>query len=136
MMNQMNQVIQVVILAAIALVTVGVESLMAKNSKVKAIIDVINQLAPSAVVAAEKAGIAQELSGQLKKNEAVQTVITELHKLGWTDADTKVVENAVEKAWAELTQNGTLSAYSDKKEEAEKLSDQASDQVQESNEVK
>lgn len=113
----MNQVIQVVILAAIALVTIGVEALMAKNSKVKAIIDVINQLAPSAVVAAEKAGIAQDLSGQLKKNEAVQTVITELHKLGWTDADTKVVENAVEKAWAELSKDGTLSAYSDKKEE-------------------
>lgn len=121
----MNQVIQVIILAAIALVTIGVEALMSKNSRVKAIIDVINQLAPSAVVAAEKAGIAQDLSGQLKKSEAVQTVITELHKLGWTDADTQVVENAVEKAWAELTQNGTLSAYSDKKEEAEKLSDQA-----------
>lgn len=113
----MNQVIQVIILAAIALVTIGVEALMAKNSKVKAIIDVINQLAPSAVVAAEKAGIAQDLSGQLKKSEAVKTVVTELHKLGWTDTDTKVVENAVEKAWAELAKDGTLSAYSDKKEE-------------------
>lgn len=113
----MNQVIQVIILAAIALVTIWVEALMAKNSKVKAIIDVINQLAPSAVVAAEKAGIAQDLSGQLKKSEAVKTVVTELHKLGWTDTDTKVVENAVEKAWAELAKDGTLSAYSDKKEE-------------------
>ena len=113
----MNQVIQVIILAAIALVTIGVEALMAKNSKVKAIIDVINQLAPSAVVAAEKAGIAQDLSGQLKKSEAVKTVVTELHKLGWTDTDTRVVENAVEKAWAELAKDGTLSAYSDKKEE-------------------
>lgn len=128
----MNQVIEVIILAAIALVTIGVEALMAKNSKVKAIIDVINQLAPNAVVAAEKAGIAQDLSGQLKKNEAVQTVVTELHKLGWTDADTKVVENAVEKAWAELSKDGTLSTYSDKKEEVKKLSDQA----QESNEAK
>lgn len=113
----MNQVIEVIILAAIALVTIGVEALMAKNSKVKAIIDVINQLAPSAVVAAEKTGIAQDLSGQLKKSEAVKTVITELQKLGWTDADTKTVENAVEKAWAELTQDGTLNAYNDKKEE-------------------
>ena len=112
-----DQVIQVIILAAIALVTIGVEALMAKNSKVKAIIDVINQLAPSAVVVAEKSGIAQNLSGELKKNEAVKTVIDELHKLGWTDADTKVVENAVEKAWAELTQDGTLNAYNDKKEE-------------------
>lgn len=118
----MNQVIQVIILAAIALVTIGVEALMAKNSRVKAIIDAINRLAPGAVVAAEKAGIAQGLTGQLKKSEAVQTVITELHKLGWTDTDTKMVEDAVEKAWAELTQNGTLSAYSDKKEEVEKLS--------------
>ena len=113
----MNQVIQVIILAAIALVTIGVEALMAKNSKVKAVIDVINELAPSAVVAAEKTGIAQGLTGQLKKSEAVQTVITELHKLGWTDADTQVVENAIEKSWAELAKNGTLSAYSDKKEE-------------------
>lgn len=128
----MNQVIQVIILAAIALVTIGVEALMSKNSRIKAIIDVINQLAPSAVAAAEKAGIAQDLSGQLKKNEAVQTVVTELHKLGWTDADTKVVENAVEKAWAELSKDGTLSTYSDKKEEVKKLSDQA----QESNEAK
>lgn len=132
----MNQVIQVIILAAIALVTIGVEALMAKNSKVKAIIDVINQLAPGAVAAAEKAGIAQDLSGQLKKSEAVQTVITELHKLGWTDADTKVVENAVEKAWAELAKDGTLDSYSDKKEEVNKLSDQASDQVVESKEAK
>lgn len=132
----MNQVIQVIILAAIALVTIGVEALMAKNSKVKAIIDMISQLAPSAVVAAEKAGIAQDLSGQLKKNEAVQTVITELHKLGWTDADSKTVENAVEKAWAELAKDGTLDSYSDKNEEVKKLSDQASDQVVESKEAK
>lgn len=114
-----DQVIQVIILAAIALVTIGVEALMAKNSKVKAVIDVINELAPSAVVAAEKTGIAQGLTGQLKKSEAVQTVITELQKLGWTDADTKAVENAVEKAWAELATDGTLSAYSDKKEEVQ-----------------
>ena len=112
-----DQVIQVIILAAIALVTIGVEALMAKNGKVKAVIDVINQLAPSAVVAAEKLGIAQDLSGELKKSEAVKTVIDELHKLGWTDTDTQVVENAVEKSWAELAKNGTLSAYSDKKEE-------------------
>ncbi|EHE89066.1 MAG: phage holin [Lactobacillus delbrueckii] len=114
-----DQVIQVIILAAIALVTIGVETLMAKNSKVKAVIDVINELAPSAVVAAEKTGIAQGLTGQLKKSEAVQTVITELQKLGWTDADTKTVENAVEKAWAELAKDGTLSTYSDKKEEVQ-----------------
>lgn len=114
-----GQVIQVIILAAIALVTIGVETLMAKNSKVKAVIDVINELAPSAVVAAEKTGIAQGLTGQLKKSEAVQTVITELQKLGWTDADTKTVENAVEKAWAELAKDGTLSTYSDKKEEVQ-----------------
>lgn len=114
-----DQVIQVIILAAIALVTIGVETLMAKNSKVKAVIDVINELAPSAVVAAEKTGIAQGLTGQLKKSEAVQTVITELQKLGWTDADTKTVENAVEKSWAELAKDGTLSTYSDKKEEVQ-----------------
>lgn len=114
-----DQVIQVIILAAVALVTIGVETLMAKNSKVKAVIDVINELAPSAVVAAEKTGIAQGLTGQLKKSEAVQTVITELQKLGWTDADTKTVENAVEKAWAELAKDGTLSTYSDKKEEVQ-----------------
>ena len=114
-----DQVIQVIILAAIALVTIGVETLMAKNSKVKAVIDVINELAPSAVVAAEKTGVAQGLTGQLKKSEAVQTVITELQKLGWTDADTKTVENAVEKAWAELAKDGTLSTYSDKKEEVQ-----------------
>ena len=114
-----DQVIQVIILAAIALVTIWVETLMAKNSKVKAVIDVINELAPSAVVAAEKTGIAQGLTGQLKKSEAVQTVITELQKLGWTDADTKTVENAVEKAWAELAKDGTLSTYSDKKEEVQ-----------------
>lgn len=113
----MNKVIEVIILAAIALVTIGVEALMDKNSRVKAIIDVINALAPSAVVAAEKAGIAQDLSGRLKKSEAVQTVITELHKCGWTDVDTKTVENAVEKAWAELTKDGTLDSYGDKKKE-------------------
>ena len=114
-----DQVIQVIILAAIALVTIGVETLMAKNSKVKAVIDVINELAPSAVVAAEKTGIAQGLTGQLKKSEAVQTVITELQKLGWTDADTKTGENAVEKAWAELAKDGTVSTYSDKKDEVQ-----------------
>lgn len=106
-----HQVIEVIILAAIALVTIGVEALMAKNSQVKAIIDVISQLAPSAVVAAEKTGIAQDLSGKLKKSEAVQTVINELHKCGWTDTDTKTIENAVEKSWAELTKDGTLSQY-------------------------
>ena len=80
---------------------------MAKNSKVKAVIDVINELAPAAVVAAEKIGGA----GNAKFTKAVGFVQHALNQAGITSADLTVIENAVEAQWAELSKTGTLDQY-------------------------
>ena len=59
-------------------------------------------MAEAAVTAAAQLGVDKYLSGEAKKSKAVQYVIDGLKSLGFTDADKKTVENAVEKAFSDL----------------------------------
>lgn len=114
---EIKELIIYIILLAIAVVFSFLEQTIkqSKNAeKAKTIIDVINTLAPDAVVAVEKLGLTKQLSGNEKLAQAVNYVQNGLTKLGFTAQDVETIKNAVEKHWADLSANGTLDAY-DKK---------------------
>lgn len=86
-----------------------------KNEQARTIFNVLEPLAKDAVVAAQKLGVSQYLSGAMKKNHAVQTVVQALSNAGFTIADEQVIVNAVEKAYAE--QKKLLDQYPQKTKE-------------------
>lgn len=117
MSMEIKELIIYIILLAIAVVFSFLEQTIkqSKNAeKAKTVIDVINMLAPDAVVAVEKLGLTKQLSGNEKLAQAVNYVQNGLAKLGFTAQDVETIKNAVEKHWADLSANGTLDAY-DKK---------------------
>ena len=117
MSMEIKELIIYIILLAIAVVFSFLEQTIkqSKNAeKAKTVIDVINMLAPDAVVAVEKLGLTKQLSGNEKLAQAVDYVQNGLAKLGFTAQDVETIKNAVEKHWADLSANGTLDAY-DKK---------------------
>lgn len=114
---EIKELIIYIILLAIAVVFSLLEQTIkqSKNAeKAKTVIDVINTLAPDAVVAVEKLGLTKQLGGNEKLAQAVNYVQNGLAKLGFTAQDVETIKNAVEKHWADLSANGTLDAY-DKK---------------------
>ena len=89
--------------------------LLAKNSQALTILRAIEPLAKDAVIAAQKLGVTQYLSGAMKKNHAVQAVAQALLNAGFTVKDEQVIKNAVEKAYAE--QKELLAQYPQKTKE-------------------
>lgn len=86
-----------------------------KNEQARTIFNVLEPLAKDAVVAAQKLGVTEYLTGVAKKNHAVQTVVQALSNAGFTVKDEQVIKNAVEKAYAE--QKELLAQYPQKKED-------------------
>lgn len=89
--------------------------LLAKNNQVLTILRALEPLAKDAVIAAQKLGVTEYLSGVAKKNHAVQAVAKALLDAGFTVNDEQVIKNAVEKAYAE--QKELLAQYPQKKED-------------------
>jgi len=89
--------------------------LLAKNSQALTILRALEPLAKDAVIAAQKLGVTEYLTGAAKKNHAVQTVVQALSNAGFTIADEQVIKNAVEKAYAE--QKKLLDQYPQKTKE-------------------
>ncbi len=99
----------------ITAVIVYVGSEIRKNERSRTIFNVLEPLAKDAVVAAQKLGVTEYLSGAMKKNHAVQAVAKALLDAGFTVNDEQVIKNAVEKAYAE--QKELLAQYPQKKED-------------------
>ena len=89
--------------------------LLAKNNQVLTILRALEPLAKDAVIAAQKLGVTEYLTGTAKKNHAVQTVVQALSNAGFTIADEQVIKNAVEKAYAQ--QRDLLKQYPQKEKE-------------------
>lgn len=89
--------------------------LLAKNNQVLTILRALEPLAKDAVIAAQKLGVTEYLTGAAKKNHAVQTVVQALSNAGFTIADEQVIKNAVEKAYAQ--QRDLLKQYPQKEKE-------------------
>lgn len=96
----------------ITAVIVYVGSEIRKNERARTIFNVLEPLAKDAVVAAQKMGATQYLSGVAKKNHAIKTVVKTLSDAGFTVKDGQVIANAVEKAY--LEQKELLKQYSQK----------------------
>ena len=99
----------------ITAVIVYVGSEIRKNERARTIFNVLEPLAKDAVVAAQKLGVTEYLSGALKKNHAVQAVSQALLDAGFTVKDEQVIVNAVEQAYAK--QRDLLKQYPQKDKE-------------------
>jgi LL-H family phage holin len=73
-----------------------------QNKQAVSLIEATAPLAKDVVAAVQKLGLDKQLSGAVQKNIAVQDVINALKNKGFTEIDQKAVEDAVERAYAEL----------------------------------
>ena len=102
-----HEIIVDIILAVIALIGTIMCQIVKQDSKARLALQIINSVAPAAVVAAEKIGGA----GNVKFTKAVDFVQHALNQAGIDNADLTMIENAVEEQWAELSKVGTLDQY-------------------------
>ena len=109
-----NDVVVTVLVTAMTAVITYVGYEVRKNEQVRTIFNVLEPLAKDAVVAAQKLGVTQYLSGVAKKNHAVQAVTQALLNAGFTVKDEQVIVNAVEQAYAK--QRDLLKQYPQKEE--------------------
>ncbi len=113
-MNFTDVVVTVLVTVLTAVITfLGSE--IKKNVQARTIFNVLDPLAKDAVIAAQKLGVTQYLSGAMKKNHAVQAVAQALLDAGFTVKDEQVIVNAVEQAYAK--QRDLLKQYPQKKED-------------------
>ena len=106
-----HEILVDIILALIFLVGLVFQNVIKKNQTARTFIDLVNQLAPQAVVMAEKSGLTENLKGSDKFKKAVDYVNQSIKSLRLTSTDQTAIKNAVEKAWADLSVDGTLESY-------------------------
>ncbi|WGN89760.1 phage holin, LLH family [Ligilactobacillus faecis] len=108
----------VTILTAIITAVIGYcGSYFVKNSRALSMLRALEPLAKDAVVASQKLGVTEYLSGAMKKNHAVQAVVRALLDAGFTVKDEQIIVNAVEQAYAK--QRDLLDQYPQKDKGAE-----------------
>lgn len=112
---EFNDVVVTVLVTVITAVITFLGSEIKKNVQARTIFNVLEPLAKDAVVAAQKLGVTEYLSGAMKKNHAVQVVAQALSDAGFTVKDEQVIANAVEKSFAQ--QRDLLKQYPQKKED-------------------
>ena len=110
--------------ATVPIVFAYIAKFLRDNKQAMSILDAVAPLAKDAVVAVEKLGVDKYIEGAVKKSKAVEYVKNRLTALGFDKADLTIIENAVEKAYAEA--KPTLeTVYPQKTEEQEKEADAA-----------
>lgn len=110
-----TDVVVTVLVTVLTAVITFVGSEVKRNMQARTIFNVLEPLAKDAVIAAQKLGVTQYLSGAMKKNHAIQVVGQALSNAGFTIADEQLIKNAVEKAYVE--QKELLAQYPQKKED-------------------
>lgn len=110
-----NELVVTVLATVLTAVITFVGSEIKKNVQARTIFNVLEPLAKDAVIAAQKLGVTEYLTGAMKKNHAVQAVAQALSDAGFTVKDEQVIVNAVEKAYAE--QKKLLDQYPQKTKE-------------------
>lgn len=112
---QFNDVIVTVLATVLTAVISYCGSVLVKNNRALTVVRALEPLAKDAVIAAQKLGVTQYLSGAMKKNHAVQSVAQALLNAGFDVKDEQIIANAVEKAYAE--QKKLLDQYPQKTKE-------------------
>lgn len=111
-----TDVVVTVLVTVLTAVITFLGSEIKKNVQARTIFNVLEPLAKDAVVAAQKLGVTEYLSGAMKKNHAVKVVGKALSDAGFTVKDEQVIVNAVEQAYAK--QRDLLKQYPQKDKEA------------------
>lgn len=114
---EFNDVVVTVLVTVLTAVITFLGSEIKKNVRARTIFNVLEPLAQDAVVAAQKLGVTEYLSGAMKKNHATKTVTQALLNAGFTVKDEQVIVNAVEQAYAK--QRDLLKQYPQKDREAD-----------------
>ncbi len=109
-----TDVVVTVLVTVLTAVITFLGSEIKKNVQARTIFNVLEPLAKDAVVAAQKLGVTEYLSGAMKKSHAVQAVTQALLDAGFTVKDEQVIVNAVEQAYAK--QRDLLKQYPQKEE--------------------
>ncbi|MDO5884284.1 holin [Ligilactobacillus animalis] len=112
---QFNDVVVTVLATVLTAVISYCGSVLVKNNRALTVVRALEPLAKDAVIAAQKLGVTQYLSGAMKKNHAVQAVAQALLNAGFDVKDEQIIVNAVEKAYAE--QKKLLDQYPQKTKE-------------------
>lgn len=112
---EFNDVVVTVLVTVLTAVITFLGSEIKKNVRARTIFNVLEPLAKDAVVAAQKLGVTEYLSGAMKKNHAIKTVTRALLDAGFTVKDEQVIVNAVEQAYAK--QRDLLKQYPQKTKE-------------------
>lgn len=112
---QFNDVIVTVLATVLTAVISYCGHYFVQNNRALTILRALEPLAKDAVIAAQKLGVTQYLSGEMKKNHAVQAVAQALLNAGFDVKDEQIIVNAVEKAYAE--QKKLLDQYPQKEKE-------------------
>lgn len=98
----MKDLIVQIAIAVIPILGAWVAKVLLANKQALTLVQVLTPLAQAAVTAAEQLGVTQAIDGAVKKSKAVASVETQLKAMGFTKVDQQTVENAVEKAYADL----------------------------------
>lgn len=112
---EFNDVVVTVLATVLTAVISYCGHLLAKNSQALTVLRAIEPLAKDAVIAAQKLGVTEYLTGAAKKNHAIQSVAQALLNAGFDIKDEQIIANAVEKAFAQ--QRDLLKQYPQKGKE-------------------
>lgn len=113
MENLIANTIVSVVSAVIAIASGYIVKLIKTNNK----FSYADKILTDAIFYAEKQGIIKNLTGEAKKNLAVQWAESELKKIGFTQYDEETLYAKLEKLWA-LNVDTLNEAYSDQKAQA------------------
>jgi LL-H family phage holin len=123
--NNISDLVVAIAAAVVPVIFAYITKFLKDNKQAMSILDAVSPLAKDAVIAAEKLGVDKYIEGAVKKSKAVEYVKNGLDALGFNEADLTVIENAVEKAYAEA--KTTLEAvYPQKTEEQQEKADEVS----------
>ena len=98
----MKDLIVQIAVAVIPILGAWVAKQLLANKQALTLVQVLEPLAQAAVTAAEQLGVTKAVTGAVKKSKAVESVETQLKAMGFTKVDQQTIENAVEKAYADL----------------------------------
>lgn len=101
-MNNITDLIISLAVAAIPVIGTFALNFFKANKEVATFLAVLEPLAKDAVVAAQKLGVNSYISGELKKSNAVSSVLSALEKLGFDNVDQTTVKNAVEDEYSKI----------------------------------
>ena len=101
-MKDIIELIVSIAVSAIPIIGAFVSKKIISNKKAVLLLQAIEPLAQAAVVASEQMGVTEQLTGAMKKSEAVKSVSDGLASIGFKKTDEALIANAVEKAYAEI----------------------------------